>query len=248
MTNEIDEERDPELADALHRREDVRKADRTKLILGAVAFVSVLAAAILATLFWANSQNNANRLAASNDAGIVQFEYCKKAPKTDPRCQQPVAQPAEKVVSGPQGVQGIQGIAGRDGAQGPQGIQGKQGVPGVTPPCLSTASRCQGSPGIPGIDGKPGLAGKDGANGVDGKNGLDGKNGTNGLDGKDGAPGVAGKDGKDGVDGKDGEPGPDTSAIKCTAAGGTWSTLTVLVPADPPDMTATRQISTCVIP
>lgn len=236
--DEIDKERDPELAVALHRRADVRRSTRNMVILGSVAFVSVLTAAVLGTLLWMNSQDNVNRLATSNNAQISQFEYCKKAPKTDPNCQQPVSQPAEEIIRGPQGVQGAIGPSGPPGPPGPSGPPGTQGKPGVTPPCLSTTSRCQGSPGIPGVAGANGVNGVDGVDGVDGKNGENGKSyGCDGnvvdadhpaatCPGQPGVPGQPGANGKDGTNGTNGENGPPVESWSWTDSQGVTYTCT----------------------
>jgi Collagen triple helix repeat (20 copies) len=219
----IDDELPPATSEAIDRRAAKRKRDTRLFIFGAVAFIAVLTAAVLATLLWANSQNNVNRLAQSNDAQRSQFEYCMTAPKTDPRCQQAVAPPADKVVQGPQGIQGVQGLQGEQGPPGPQGppgIQGKQGLPGNSPRCLLEPSRCVGAAGTNGKDGVDGADGKDGTNGLDGKDGLNGKDGA---DGKDGTNGV---DGKDGANGKDGEPGPPPTSWTWTDTQGVTYTCT----------------------
>lgn len=193
---------EPTLEDSVANSQAKRTAIRKAWIYAAILGVALACICVLATLLWVRSTNNLAAVSESNDAGISQFEYCKKAPKTDPRCQEPVSKPADKIIQGPQGiqgVQGIQGIQGPDGPPGPPGAQGKQGLPGNSPRCLLEPSRCQGAAGT---NGKDGLNGKDGVNGLDGKDGANGLDGKDGADGKDGTNGTDGKDGKDGVDGK----------------------------------------------
>jgi hypothetical protein len=180
-----------------------------------VTIVALTAAAVFATLFWANSQNNADRLAQTNDAQRQQFITCQDLPKTDVRCQTPVAPPAKEVVTGPQGIQGVQGITGEMGPPGPQGPQGppgpmgKPGTPGQPPACWLDATRCVGATGP---------TGKQGQQGEKGEQGLPGKDGVDGKDGTDGTNGINGTNGTNGVDGKNAYP----------------FTFTFVIPANPP--------------
>jgi hypothetical protein len=232
-----------DVARHLAKKQDVRRAWFYAMILG----VALAAISVLATLLWVNSQNNVNKLATSNDSQINQFNYCQKALKTDPKCQQPVAQPAEKVVSGPQGIPGVQGNEGPmgpEGPQGPQGIQGvpgKPGTPGQTPACWLDATRCVGASGVTGKSGKDGATGAAGLNGKDGVNGKDGLNGLDGKDGINGKDGVDGKDGADGKDGKDGAPGP--AGMECPT-GYTAQQVEVMTGAVPP---ANATLWACVL-
>ena len=189
------------LEDDVKRHLDRRRAVRSAWKYAAVLMVALVLIAVLSTLLWVKSSNDVDKLAQSNDSQIDQFEYCKKAPKTDPKCQEPVSEPAAKVVEGPPGIQGDRGIEGPEGPQGPPGVRGPQGLPGNSPRCLLEPSRCVGASGP---SGKNGVDGKDGATGAAGKDGADGKDGES----IKGDPGTPGTDGKDGVDGKDGAPGP----------------------------------------
>lgn len=76
------------------------------------------------------------------------------------------------------------GAPGATGATGATGSTGATGAPGPTPPCLLTATQCQGTDGQPGTDG---AAGKDGVPGAPGKDGTPGKDGAPGKDGQPGA-------------------------------------------------------------
>lgn len=246
-----DEERPPEIVEALHKREAKKQADRRLIVIGAVAFVAVLVAAVLATLLWTNSQANVNRLAQTNDAQRSQFEYCKTAPKNDPKCQTAVAPPAEKVVQGPQGIQGIQGIQGEQGPPGPQGPRGIQGLPGNSPRCLLEPSRCVGASGPAGPEGPQGDQGVQGKQGEQGEQGATGDKGDQGEVGPAGPAGPQGEQGPAGTQGPQGDvgpAGPDKSLEACTTAGGTLKTLQVLSPADPPQQNVTSSILVCVLP
>lgn len=183
-------------------QEDVaRHVDRQRYVrrawqFGVLLVVALVCISCLATLLWVQSDANVIRLSRSNDSQISQFEYCQKALKTDPKCKEPVSEPAAKVIEGPRGLQGVEGPigpVGPEGPQGPPGARGPQGLPGNSPRCLLEPSRCVGPAGA---SGQPGIAGKDGEDGADGVDGTDGADGVDGQDGTDGA------DGKDGIDGK----------------------------------------------
>lgn len=88
----------------------------------------------------------------------------------------PVVQPPPPVAVGPAGETGATGAAGQ---------------PGQSPPCLLTATQCQGATGNPGQDGPPGTAGVPGPAGQDGTPGKDGAPGQDGAPGKDGASGTS---------------------------------------------------------
>lgn len=66
------------------------------------------------------------------------------------------------------------------GAPGVPGVAGRDGVNGVSPPCLATATKCQGSAGTPGQQGAAGAPGPAGPAGAPGASGAAGPAGANG--------------------------------------------------------------------
>jgi hypothetical protein len=192
------------------KQDNVRRA----WIYASILMVALVCISILTTLLLVRSEGNVNKLSEATDAQIDQFEYCQTAPKNDPKCQDPVSEPATKIVEGPRGLTGMSGERGEKGEKGDPGTpclpsnpqcRGPRGVAGPTPTCMLLPTRCQGAVGRNGKDGAPG---KDGLDGASGKDGLDGTDGVDGKDGVDGTDGVDGKDGQDGAPGKDGAPGP----------------------------------------
>src|SRR5438045_513111 len=88
-----------------------RKRDRFYAIVALMlAFVAILAVAAVALVSATQRGKDIDKLAIGLDASRQQVEYCAqpKVPKSDPRCQTPVAPPAKEIV-GPQGIQGVQG-------------------------------------------------------------------------------------------------------------------------------------------
>lgn len=170
------------IQEAMEARHFKNTWKRRAWVFGILMVVAIFAAGVTSTLYLTESRD---RLAVTSDAQRQQFITCQDLPKTDARCQQPVAPPAKEILKeGPQGIPGIQGVPGPQGIQGPQGRQGPtgpQGPPGatgkngVTPPCQLLLGGCQGA------DGKQGDKGDKGDKG-DSIKGDPGTNGTNGSD------------------------------------------------------------------
>jgi len=202
------------IQEALEARHVKNTWKRRAWIFGILMTVAMVAAGVTSYLYLYGSRN---QVAAISDAQRQQFITCQDLPKTDARCQEPVAPPAKEILKqGPQGIPGIQGVAGPQGIQGPQGKQGPigpigpQGPPGaagkngVTPPCQLLLGGCQGA------DGKQGPEGPQGPQGVEGKQGEQGPKGEQGLQG---FPGPKGDIGPDGLPGPKGEPGKDAAMV-----------------------------------
>lgn len=227
-----------EVARHRDRNADVRRAWRFAIVL----MVACVLISILSTLLWVRSRGDVNKVSQSNDAQISQFEYCQKptTPKTDPRCQKPVGEPAQKIVQGPQGVQGIQGIQGEPGPQGPQGppgppgARGPQGLPGNSPRCLLEPARCTGPSGPAGPAGPQGETGKTGAQGEQGEQGEKGDQGATGETGPQGPAGPEGPQGPQGPAGPAGPAGPQGPPGMSCPQGYTAKQVTVSQDTMPP--------------
>lgn len=199
------------IQEAMEARHFKNMWKRRAWVFGILMVVAIMAAGITSTLYLTESRN---KLAVSSDAQRQQFITCQDLPKTDARCQQPVAPPAKEILKegpqgipgvqgtsglqGPQGVQGIQGPQGKQGPAGPQGPPGAAGKNGVTPPCQLLLGGCQGS------DGKQGPTGPEGARGPQGEQGVKGETGAKGDIGPEGVPGAQGPKGDTGATGDKG--------------------------------------------
>jgi hypothetical protein len=217
----MSDENERPIQDDVARHLDRTKYVRRAWIFGTVAAVAILLLAVVSTVFWIESRGDVTKLAQSNDKQINQFEYCKTAPKNDPKCQEPVSQPAEKVVQGPQGIQGIPGLQGERGPEGPvgppgpQGPRGPQGLPGNSPRCLLEPTRCIGATGPQGPAGPQGEQGEKGAQGDTGDTGATGATGEAGPAGSAGPAGPQGEVGPTGPAGPAGPQGPPGDPATC---------------------------------
>jgi hypothetical protein len=188
--------------EAMEARHAKNKWRTRAWIFGIIAMVAILAAGLLTILYLNDSRN---QVAATSDAQRQQFITCQDLPKTDPRCQQPVAPPAQEVIKGAQGIPGVQGIQGPPGPQGVQGPQGPPGSPGkngITPPCVLMLGGCKGTKGDKGdsVKGDKGDKG-DSVKGDKGDPGTDGKDGEPCLPTNPECRGPQGPQGTQGADG-----------------------------------------------
>lgn len=100
--------------EATARHRSASKNRTGAVVLGGVAWVATMAAAVLATLFFAQRGGDVQSLSGSNDQLRDQVTYCASIPnpKADARCKEPVAPPAKEIIEGPRGLQGIPGLQG----------------------------------------------------------------------------------------------------------------------------------------
>lgn len=199
------EENEATTEDLLNARDAKNTWRRRAWILIGITVASLMAVSVMATLLLVGSERKVDTLAGTNDAQRQQFVDCKTLPKTDPRCQTPVAPESKTILQqGPQGIQGVSGLQGprglpgeqgpqgSPGPRGPQGIAGPTGKNGTTPPCVLVLGGCDGDTGPQGPKGDQGIQGPKGDTGVAGAAGDQGPKGDQGIQGPQGLEGDAG--------------------------------------------------------
>jgi hypothetical protein len=200
---------DEEIQEAIARHKQEKAQTPWIPVLMVVTVVSLLAAAVFATLFWVQADEKVDTLAQTNDAQRQQFITCQQLPKTDPRCKTPVAPPATKIVEVPititpeaippsdSQVQTAVNAYCANGRCG-RGPTPQQVAAAVATYC-NARGQCTPKPIVP----SPGKDGKPGENATDSQVATAVANYCN-AEAQPCRSNIPGKDGKPGADGKNG--------------------------------------------